>query len=717
MTTCEFMRKIQRETKGTDIDGSLIISTVFYGFATQAGNSQYENNTDVPDDKIDATNHYEILEAVLKDKKNGLTRDDFDKIVKYMKIDSKYARHYYTWSIDDSDPDKRVGKCIKHDASDGKVYSLDKWKVFMRFGATAADAFDKISMVSYAYASSDEECTGTYTEEQLLESIKKSINESNEDGSISVSLDGSVTAAINELKGTDTSGASAFDQQADINTKTKDNFNSYGNITFDYKNGFAYNRFSGYLKVYSNPKINESYDDVFTPKQIETTIQEIISKKRDLNSVLLFDDPDNPDEFTNLTSRIKTGRCGEYLSAGYDEINVRLTDCRGKYLRTVSFEEYIIGVANGEVSDRSEDYVLSEMLAAMSYALKRHNNYTKGTEISMRSGTCDQVYCPMKEGCYSVANPDICTHCSSYYPGGGKKYPQLYAKYQAYYAKAAAYLVVSNGMPHNCHYVSSIQNEWARKASQGMAFTQIIQETYASEGAEVVKCSDANAKVEASETPETQPSDTKVGNKKTDEYPNVSSDLGDFYGFAYKDLSEDNRIEINPEWEEANITTISPSCSNSDFAKMSFKVHVKARDAYQKAFSGICKLLTEGVTLSDGSKCQYTIDDLKDGSTYVPRKTTSGTIDIHSYGIVQDWNYSKKINVNGKEYMPYNTRELSDYLDFVNAIGGKEENCKNINYILWLKAYKDAGFEWGGNFGRNGNSGQYNGKLFQLKYE
>ena len=111
------------------------------------------------------------------------------------------------------------------------------------------------------------------------------------------------------------------------------------------------------------------------------------------------------------------------------------------------------------------------------------------------------------------------------------------------------------------------------------------------------------------------------------------------------------------------------------------------------------------------------MSDLKDGTAFIARKTTNGAIDIHSYGIAQDWNYSQKYTVNGKTYTPYNTRELSEYLDFVNAIGGNEENCQNVNYILWLKAYKDAGFEWGGNFGRNGNSGQYDGKLFQIKYE
>ena len=709
MSVCKFMREIKRQTDGTDLDRSLIISTVFYGFATQPNNVDYRDTGSIPDDKIDASNHYEILESVLKDKENGFRKSNLDDVIKYMKTTNE--KYYYVWKVE-TDDDEVVGKCEKTPAPT-KLYNLNKWKVFMRFGQRAADEYDKFDSIVYAFSSSDEECIGEKTEEELLEMLENSIAEDPDKEDITVKLDKSVTKAINELKGTRLENINSFLQYADINTKTKDIFSSFNGITFDYRYGYAYNNFLGYKKS----KLAEPYDEIYTPKYVETTIQEIISKKKDLNSALLFEDPDDPDTFSDndTTGRIKTGRCGDYLSVGYDEIDVRLTDCYGKEIRTVSFEEYIIGVANGEVSDRSEDYVLSEMLAAMSYALHRHNNYTKGKLITMRSGTCDQVYCPMKEGCYSVANPDICSGCASYYPGGGKKYPGLYSKYQAYYAKAAAYLVVSNGHPHNCHYVSSIQNQWASKAAQGMPFTQIIQETYEKEGAQVVKCSDLNKPVE---TPETDPSLEKVGNKKTDEYPNVAPDLGDFYGFAYKNLAEDKRIEINPEWEKANLTTITPDCKDTEFGKMQFTVHRKAVNAFDKAFKGVCKLLTEGVTLKDGSKCKYTMDDLKDGSTYVARKTTNGAIDIHSYGIAQDWNYSKKIVVDGKEYMPYSvSRELSDYFDFIEAIGGNEENCKNINYILWLKAYKDAGFEWGGNFGRNGNSGQFDGKLFQLKYK
>lgn len=708
MSVCKFMREIKRQTDGTDLDRSLIISTVFYGYATQASNSQYNNASDVPDDKLDATNQYEILEAVLKDTKNGLTKSDFDDIVENMQIDPSYKRYYYTWEVDDSEEGKIVGKCEKSYANNGQ-YSLDKWKVFMRYGENEARRFDELGMLIYAYNSSDEECIGKKTEEELMEVLNNAASNSN--GQVDVVLDGSVTKAISELKDTNTGALTPYYKYADIESKQMDDVSP-----FDYRNGFAYTHFPGYQKSDNDSKISQTYDNVFTPKYVETTIQEIISKKADLNSVLLFEDPDNPNSSITRRrgSKVGSGKCGDYVSASYDEMQVKLTDCHGKYITTVSFEDYIIGVANGEVSNSGDNYVLSQMLAAISYSLKRHNNYTKGSTITMRSGTCDQVYCSMMEGCHSIANPDVCRGCASFYIGGSKKYPNLYPKYQAYYEKAIAYLVVSNGTPHNAHYVSDIQNGWKKKADQGMFFTQIIQEEYEDEGAEVIKCSDLNSPVE---TPKTEDTETKVGNKKTDKYPNVSADLGNYYGFAYKDLGENKRIEINPDWIEANLTKIKPKCSDTTFANMEFTVHTKAVGAYQKAFDGVCKLLTEGVKISNGDTCKYTMSDLKDGTAFIARKTTNGAIDIHSYGIAQDWNYSQKYTINGKTYTPYNTRELSEYLDFVNAIGGNEENCQNVNYILWLKAYKDAGFEWGGNFGRNGNSGQYDGKLFQIKYE
>ena len=590
----------------------------------------------------------------------------------------------------------------------------------MRFGETAANKFDEATLKVKSFTSSSEECRSNVTDAELLEKVNAALTDENKANGVTAELDStSIEAARKDLDVVDETYSSPFYQFADIETKTLDVFNNFGSITFDYANGFAYRHFPAFEKAINNPSINISYDSIFTPKEVERAIQEIENRKSDLNDVLFLEDKGVPEVYTPTdpgeVGIITGAHCGNYLTAKLSEIKVRLTDCNGRYLDTVPFDDYIIGVANGEVSHRSDDYVLSEMLAALSYALKRHNNYTKGDIITMRSGTCDQVYCNPKKGCTNI-NDVVpgCSACHSYTIGGSRGYyPSIYPIYQALYEKASQYLVVSNGTPHNCHYVSTVQNRWNEKANRGMPFTQIIAEEYASEGAQVVKCSDLEGP-ENEELPE-EP-ETKIGHEATADYPEVSPDKGPFYGFAYKNESNGVNITIIPEWKTANLTTIKPKCSVSEFANMSFTVHAKAVKNYEKAFEGICTLLTTGVTLSDGSTCKFTMDDLKDGTAFIERKNAGGSFDLHPYGLSQDWNYSKTYTISGKTYKPYNTRELSDYLDFVNAIGGKEENCQNVNYILYLKAYKDAGFKWGGNYGRNGNSGSFDGKLFELVY-
>ena len=101
----------------------------------------------------------------------------------------------------------------------------------------------------------------------------------------------------------------------------------------------------------------------------------------------------------------------------------------------------------------------------------------------------------------------------------------------------------------------------------------------------------------------------------------------------------------------------------------------------------------------------YSLSDLSGGGTFNEVKTTSGSIGLEAYGLTQDWNYSKS-QYNGN---------LDTYNEFINSIGG-EENCENVNYILYKYAYEPAGFNWGGNYQRKGNSGTFNPKRFEIKY-
>ena len=705
---CEFMRYIEKNTSqeklNTETDKGLIIGTIFYGFDSQPLASQYDNPKDAINN-VSASNHFEVLKKILTEN-DFINEEELQKIINNTVLDGKYT--YYTWEVEEQKNGDKIGKCVPNDSGQAE-YSLNKWKIFMRFGEEAALKYEEVNKYPLAYYSSDEECNGSISDEELLERVA-----SDADSNVNISLDkDSIEEARNALSEEPTY-TDAFNQSADIDSKTKDNFNNFEGLEFDYQKGYAYTHFP-YFKAMSNSSdgIDVKYDEVFTPKEIETIILEIVDRKKELNEVLLFEDMDNNLNFDNLTGVITGVSCGNYLSVkNIDEIMVRLTDCNGEFLANVPFEDYIIGVANAEVSNRNDNYVLSEMVAAISYALHRHNNYTKGNVIVMRSGTCDQAYCSMKLGCSIVAAPNVCSACQSFLIGSGNKaYPGLYPKYKALYEIASDYLLVSNGTVHNAHYVSTVQNEWYRKSASGMSFTQIMQETYANEGAQLVRCSEVDEKSEGTSTP----SASKVGNIATSSYPEVAPDFGIYYGFSYNDEPEGRDITINPEWKNANITTINSNCSQAGW-NQNFEINVKAKDKFQNAFKKICTILTDGVKIKNGKVCKFTPGHLLDGGTFVERKTSSGYFSSHAYGLAIDFNYTASYNINGKNYSPYDSsRSLENYMSFVDAIGG-EENCQNINYILWKYAFEPSGFKWGGNFGRNGNDGVYDGMHFEVKY-
>ncbi len=723
---CEFMRYIERHTENTRTDVGLIISTVFYGFDSQPFASQYDNPAAALDN-VPASNHFAAFKKILTEN-DFINESSVNLIINNTMSDDFYK--YYTWEIEDPDKDtsdsensdesttetkKLIGKCVEHDSKSGKHYSLEKWKIFMRFGESLADKYDEVNKNTLAYNASDEECNGSVSDEELINRIRSSAD----NDSVEIELDtDSVNTARSKLKNVSSSNLSdLFNQSANIDVKTKDIFQSYEGEEFNYKNGFAYKNFPYFQAMKDkNDGIDIEYDDVYTPKEIETIILEIIDRKSDLNDVLMLADlDDNGLSYAdNMTSVVTGASCGNYLSVkNLDDITVRLTDCNGNFLANVPFDDYIIGVANAEVSNTNDNYVLSEMVAAISYALKRHNNYTKGNIINMRSGTCDQAYCNMKQGCSVVPAPNVCSACSSFLIGGGSKaYPNLYSKYKALYEKASDYLLVSNGTVHNAHYVSSIQNEWSRKANAGMSFTQIMQETYADEGAELIRCSE----VDSTNNDEITPSSSRVGNKQTDEYPEVSPDYGAYYGFAYNDAPEGREITINPEWKNANLIDVSTNCNAANW-NQTMTVNVKAKSKFETAFKKVCTILTDGVKLKNGKLCKLSANDINFGGSFVERKTSSGSFSLHAYGMAVDFNYKSKYDINSVTYSPYDSsRNLENYMKFVEALGGDEEDCRNVNYILWKYAFEPSGFDWGGNWGRNGNSATYDGMHFQVKY-
>ena len=727
---CSYIRYIESEIssienahQGVKLDRALIISTLFYGYASQPGYAEYNNPQGA--EEVIFSSHYKTLMDVLKNGKIKTT--DLEAIIRNTFAETSYT--YYEWQVDtkkdqSGNVTKGVGKCVGKKIKDTR-YSLKKWQIFMRFGEEAATVWEDEQKGQKSLSGSHEECTGRISEEDLLQRVATA------SGSSNASLDSSVTSAIEALQDVKETNLILFEQKAKTTGHTKDIFENYvgtkKTIIFDYRNGFAYNVFPGYKEAFDNVQVNKQYDEAITPKEIEETIQLIVSRKTDINEILGFEDQDDPNKYlgsyNGYSSVILGAYCGDFLTAPIDQINVYITDCDGKYLETVSMKEYITGVAYREVSDKEDDYVKAEMLAAMNYALYRRGNYAKGTTIQMKSGNCDQAYCPMNRGCHGKTSSLDCGSfkCTSYIPGQGDSNntspsnQERITRYQAYFEEVKDFLLIdkTTGKVASTYYTSVKQNQWFEKAQKGMSFTQIIQESYQEDGKdyELIRCST----YEQSLSEENNNSSEQYGNGASSEFPNISPSKGKFYGFAYEDVEGGKEIKVDPKWTNSNIVTVNSNCKEANW-NQSYQVNIQAKDNYEKAFKNICNILTNGVKLSNGKTCMYTIDDLQGGETYSPRKTLSGAISDISYGITQDWNYNKKITINKKIYQPYGpSRSLKEYQEFVKALGS-EENCTNINYILYEYAYKDAGFSWGGNWGRNGNTGTFNGMHYYINY-
>lgn len=760
------------------LDQGLIVSNIFYGYAEQENYSNYNNNVEGADYKS-ATDHYKVLIDIIKDGK--LKRDDIDRIIQSSIFEEVYP--YWKWKITEGDDGKLYGSCnLMH--QEIYRYSLDKWKLFMRWG----DEFDKNmngndrnefstsgymgvnkilgsgklldrsnpglsdgeitslygsgwvydSNMNSAYNSTDEECNGKYTAAELKEKYNLAKNPTGVEGSKgsrTFFLDRNITGPID---------TSHYQQKVqEINSNKKDTFNSKTvsyfkkgsstastyTINYDYRDGFAYINYPVYKSSIDNSDIDIEYNEITTNKSIEQIIEEIVNRKVELNEVLLKQDLDSNGIYSYYTNGIinpggATGAaCQAYIPADYNKLEVELTDCDGKYLLTTNFKDYIIGVTYGEIDyTELDDYALTQMVAEISFALNRRGNYTHGSPIRLKSGTCDQVYCSPTQGCYSTTSS---AGYQQLYPGKGTwkgiMSSDHLARYSSLYDQAANYLLVSGNAPFEAGYNATesqaasniyLKNYkqsaeyWRKQAQNGYSFTEILSDTFQGK-ATLIECQDSSNDVFGGNVNNNYDYGSQENVEVSNDYPKKSPSIGDFFGFPYKE--DGNNIEIDPDWTSKNLVDVSTNCSSGGWNK-TYKVNKAVKGNFEQAFKNVCKLLTEGI---DG--CKLDASDLLDGSTYTTKKTSSGMIDIHSYGLAQDWNYSAKYTISGKTYTPYDSsKSRQNYNLFVNeALDGKENDCQNINYVLWKYAYGPAGFKW---FGNNKDS-SFDGMHFEIDYK
>ena len=197
--------------------------------------------------------------------------------------------------------------------------------------------------------------------------------------------------------------------------------------------------------------------------------------------------------------------------------------------------------------------------------------------------------------------------------------------------------------------------------------------------------------------------------KKHDKYQSCSPSRGVFGSFAYYDSepnSTSNRgsLEMDPVWRSSNLTSVSTTCSNGKTYK--WTIHVKAKSIFKQVQEKFCQITTTGI---DG--IVYSPDDIiVSGPLAIRFVSNSKSISNHAYGTAIDINPSNKYTVDGKTFQPYG-RNINQYNSFVEALG-KENDTRNINYVLWVKIFKPLGFNWG----RYWKGSSYDGMHFEVAY-
>ena len=209
---------------------------------------------------------------------------------------------------------------------------------------------------------------------------------------------------------------------------------------------------------------------------------------------------------------------------------------------------------------------------------------------------------------------------------------------------------------------------------------------------------------------------TGSGCNKSGGYNLCAPSRGVFGSFSYKDTnpgSTEDRwsLKMNPAWAKENFVSIQKTCSNG--WQLDFQMHRLAKTTWERVLDRLCQITTTGI---DGYK--YDPSEIKfsgQKASHVAR-FVSGTKSVsnHSYGITIDINPGVKYEVNGKKYSAYN-RDVKAYENFVAALG-REDDPRNVNYILWKKIFQPLGFRWGGNWGRNGDKNTYDGMHFEIDW-
>lgn len=499
-----YSKKEEKDKPGLTVDKSLIIATIFYAYDEQPNYDSYNNPENI--EITSASNHYEVLQNILKD--DIITKKDVRRIIESTIYNNVYPYLYY---------DEEKNKCYFGQV-ENYYTSIKKWELFMRYDQREDN---QEYYISGTVSGKNNSYKGSgYEYEQNMNSSWLTSSEECRGHEFFIDRD---------MYGT--KDLSIYNQQVpenEIYTTNTITFQSenrrfsdgYHYVEFDYRNGFVYNKYTNFKNAIESELDYYKYDEMSTPKQIEAIIMNIKERKTDFDEIL-FTTGSNASNING--SLITPGEvltvekyCALSNSNQASQLQVKNTDCQDNFLSIVSFKEYIIGVTLAEIGYKpnNPNYVKAQMVAAISYALGRRDNYQNLDGFQMRSGSCDQNWCDIYQGCSqtsvggyiykdgrvlyatvpgvvsSTINKGSCKVGGSY-KSGYYKCPMTAEElsiYSNYFDDAVHYVIANSDTGFNGSYVSTIQNSWAAKANSGMDFVQILQEHYGKNGSTVYDC-------------------------------------------------------------------------------------------------------------------------------------------------------------------------------------------------------------------------------------
>lgn len=507
-----YSEKEEKSKPGLKIDQSLIIATIFYAYDEQPDYQSYDNPSTVGK-KAASLDHYDTLKSILA---NGvLTKKDVTKIIDSTIYNNVYPYLYY---------DKKKQRCYFGQV-ESYYTSIQKWELFMRFDQREDN---QDYYISGKVSGSGNWYRGTgYEYEKNMNSAWLASSPECKDHTFFTSRDfyGPVDLSMYSQKV----------PENEIFTTNKISFyggsrrfsDGYYNVAMDYRNGFVYNKYQTFKVAIDSGLKNYEYNEMSTPKRIEQLIQTIEKRKRDFDEILfnssssngsLIGTPINSDVVSPGEVLTVDKYCALVNKGVAPQLQINVTDCTDRPLAIVTLKEYIMGVTIAEIGYKANNpnYVKTQMTAAISYTLGRRSNYKNTQYFQMRSGSCDQNWCDIYQGCsqtsdggYRYSNgrvlyatvPGVVAssinkgscNVGGTYRNGYYKCPlsadQLEA-YSALYDEAAKYVVSKGDSGYNGAYIDKVQHIWAAKASAGEDFVQILTEEYGPNGSTIHNCSE-----------------------------------------------------------------------------------------------------------------------------------------------------------------------------------------------------------------------------------